>query len=57
MRQPVVQLKDVDAIERELDVRLRELRNLDGTSNTMARTSIEYRIGRLRDRKRQIENG
>ncbi len=57
MRTPVAQLHDLTAVERELDLRLRELRKLDGHSNTMARSSIEYRIGRLREQKRRIENG
>jgi hypothetical protein len=46
----------VDEVERDLDQCLRELRTVD-RNNTVAVASIEYRIGRLRERKAVLERG
>ena len=48
-------LMTLDAVEHELDLALRDLRALEGTSNLQARTATEYRIGRLRRRKAFLE--
>lgn len=55
MRLRVADLHTLDQVERELDTALRELRNVAGTSNTMAMSSLEYRIGALRRRKTHLE--
>ena len=53
MRTRVKDLNTIDEVE--LDVALRELRALDGTSNLQARTATEYRVGRLRLKKLALE--
>ena len=55
MRTRVKDLNTIDEVELELDVALRELRALDGTSNLQARTATEYRVGRLRLKKLALE--
>lgn len=57
MRVRVADLRSLDQVERELDKSLTELRAVNGTSNTMAISSIEFRIGALRRRKTQLEGG
>jgi hypothetical protein len=54
MRPRAAELATVDAVERELDRCLTELRQA-GPDNLLARSSIEYRIRALRDRKRVLE--
>ena len=53
MKRPAV-MATVDEVERDLDRCLGELRRTD-RNNTVAVASIEYRIGRLRDRKAVLE--
>lgn len=55
MRVKVKDLKTVAEVEAEIEVALKELRALDGSSNLNAKTSTEYRIGRLRLRKIALE--
>lgn len=55
MRTKVKDLLTVAAVEAELEVALRELRALEGTSNLQAKTATEYRIGRLRLRKLALD--
>lgn len=57
MRTRVADLRTLDSVERELDVALRELRKVGGPGggNTMAISSLEYRIGALRRRKSALE--
>ena len=55
MRVKVKDLKTVAEVEAEIEVALKELRALDGSSNLNAKTSTEYRIGRLRLRKNALE--
>jgi hypothetical protein len=55
MRTKVKDLKTIQEVEAELEVALKDLRDLDGSSNLQAKTSTEYRIGRLRLRKIALE--
>ena len=52
----MAELTTIAAVERELDLALRELRQLErgGASNSIAKSSIEYRIGALRLRRAQF---
>ena len=46
----------ISEVEADLDRCLADLRKVD-RNNTMAMASIEYRIGRLRERKAMLERG
>ena len=46
----VREMTTLEEVERDLDRCLRELRAVD-KGNTMAVSTLEYRIGRLRERK------
>lgn len=48
------QIMDRETGERELDTALTQLRSLDA-SNTNARGAIEWRIGRIRQRLRDLK--
>lgn len=53
MKRPAA-MGTVKEVEADLDRCLAELRRVD-RNNTMAMVSIEYRIGRLRERKATLE--
>lgn len=44
-------LPTVKACEDALDAALKDLRQLDGSTNVLARGSIEYRVGAIRKRR------
>lgn len=48
------QIPTLKECEQALDDALRQLRALDGSSNIMARASIEYRIFALRKRRETL---
>lgn len=57
MRARIADLRSLAQVERELDIALRELRKVGGPggTNTLAVSSLEYRIGALRRRKSALE--